>query len=389
MASLPHYCEAVENEGRYQSPLAAFCQPSESFPVRAPKTKVHRWPDSRMRWLSDAALRRKFAALAEESSLLHIHGVWETHCAIASGAARRLKRPYVISAHGMLDAWALRQKRLKKTLYARLVENTNLSSAACLRAMTVSEAEQYRSFGLKNPIAVIPNGIEAPPGADPEVFLKKFPQLREKQIVLFMGRIHPKKGVFPLCQAWSRVRSLFPDARLVIAGPDALGINDQLRSIAGGADANEAAVFTGLLDGEMKWSAYAAASLFVLPSYSEGFSIAVLEALSMATPVLISPACYFPEVIGADAGWLTGVTEEEIEAALVNVLRTCGAELRKKGGNGASLVRERFTWPRVAAQTTELYDWLLGGPRPASFPLLDGSVQEAESHEPNASGVIV
>ena len=120
--------------------------------------------------------------------------------------AREAGKPYIIAAHGMLEGWALQQKKLKKTLYSLLVERPNLRGAACLQALTRAEADDYRRFGLKNPVAVIPNGVDVPPQVSSDLFLWTFPQLKGKRLVTFLSRLHRKKGLDILCQAWSRIR---------------------------------------------------------------------------------------------------------------------------------------------------------------------------------------
>jgi glycosyltransferase involved in cell wall biosynthesis len=268
----------------------------------------------------------------------------------------------------MLDPWALRQKKWKKSLYSQVFERRNLTLAACLRAMTVNEAEQYRRFGLSNPIAIIPNGVDIPANVTSGLFLERYPALRGKTIVLFLGRIHPKKGLLPLCLAWSAVQRQFADAHLVIAGPDCEDTVTALHRIIEEQGIQQSVTFAGLLTGLVKWSAYAAATIFTLPSYSEGFSVSVLEALGSGVPVLITEACYFPEVKTVNAGW-TIAQVAEIQAALTTALATPLALIHKMGANGAALVAEKYSWPRIASQFADLYDWLLGGSTPTSCPI--------------------
>ena len=300
--------------------------------------------------------------------MIHVHGIWEAHCAAASRAARLLGRPYLISAHGMLDSWALQQKKWKKTVYCRLFERRNLALAACLRAMTVNEAEQYRRFGLSNPIAIIPNGVAIPADVTSSLFLERYPALRGKTIVLFLGRIHPKKGLLPLCLAWCAAQRQFADAHLVIAGPDSEDTVTALHRIIEEQGIQQSVTFAGLLTGPVKWSAYAAATIFTLPSYSEGFSVSVLEALGSGVPVLITEACYFPEVKTVNAGW-TMAKVAEIQGTLTTALATPFSSIRQMGANGAALIAEKYCWPRIASQFADLYDWLLGGSTPTSCPI--------------------
>jgi len=370
VSSLPPFCEAMNQAARYRSQTAAFCLPDELAPPGTARSEWHRFDYGWKAWFSDSSLRQRLSSLISASSVCHIHGIWESHCATACGTARRLKRPYVISAHGMLDPWALEQKRLKKAVYSRLVEFRNLSGAACLRALTSNEAEQYRAFGLTNPVAVIPNGVDISADVSPELLLNAHPELRNKRVVLFMGCIHSKKGLFPLCRAWNSVSQRFPDAHLVIAGPDSEGALVELKGIIAGQGAQSSVTFTGSLTGDLKWSAYAAADLFILPSFSEGFSVAVLEALGTRTPVIITEACYFPEVISAKAGWLTKTDDAAIAASLIEALNVPPKVLTVMGETGADLVARRYSWSGVASKFSDLYDWLLDGPRPASFPIL-------------------
>lgn len=368
VTSLPPLRRELENQGRYGNPLAAFCLPDEKLPDTESSLGVSQFPHSHLAWFRDAASRRRFDGLVREASVIHVHGIWEGHCAAASRAARRARRPYLISAHGMLDPWALRQKKWKKSLYSQVFERRNLTLAACLRAMTVNEAEQYRRFGLSNPIAIIPNGVDIPANVTSGLFLERYPALRGKTIVLFLGRIHPKKGLLPLCLAWSAVQRQFADAHLVIAGPDCEDTVTALHRIIEEQGIQQSVTFAGLLTGLVKWSAYAAATIFTLPSYSEGFSVSVLEALGSGVPVLITEACYFPEVKTVNAGW-TIAQVAEIQAALTTALATPLALIHKMGANGAALVAEKYSWPRIASQFADLYDWLLGGSTPTSCPI--------------------
>jgi glycosyltransferase involved in cell wall biosynthesis len=269
----------------------------------------------------------------------------------------------------MLDPWALQQKRWKKRLYSLLVEHRTLAEASCLRAITQNEAAQYREFGLSNPIAVVPNGVTVPQDISPETFWQHFPRLREKKIILFLGRLHPKKGLIPLCQAWRHIAHTISDAHLVLAGPDCDGTEQQLRAIVESTEVGSSVTFTGLVYGALKWSAYAAAHSFILPSFSEGFSVAVLEALGTGTPAILSEACYFPEAIESGAGWLTGTTELEIAGVLETVLATHDQDRNRMGHAGARLIRERYSWPRIATELSDVNDWLLGGPLPSSLNL--------------------
>jgi glycosyltransferase involved in cell wall biosynthesis len=275
----------------------------------------------------------------------------------------------MISAHGMLEAWSLRQKALKKQIYSLLVERCNLDRAHCLRALTRFEAEDYRRFGLRQPIVVIPNGVDVPQDASPTWFFDTYPQLRGKRVVLFLGRIHVKKGVDLLCRAWAQMR-IGADKHLVIAGPDSENTLAGIRALVDELGLTHSVTFTGMLTGNRKWSALAAAHTFVLPSHSEGFSVSVLEALGLGVPAVISRACNFPEVDESKTGKIIDATVDEIASALSTVLSLPTVELQAMGERGKALVRDKYQWNVISQQFRETFDWMLGGSTPTSVELL-------------------
>ena len=327
-------------------------------------------PADRMRWLIDRELRQSLRQTFRNATGVHIHGVWETHCMVASGMARECKRPYVISVHGMLEKWALRNKRLKKALYAALIEIRRMQRATCLRALSLDEVNDYRRLGLTNPIAVIPNGIDTPPTVSPEFFKAQHPELANKRIVLFFGRLHQKKGLDLLLQAFAKIAPSQDDLHLVIAGPDSDGSRTGLESLTSDLHLQSRVNFTGMLTGNEKWSLLNAADLFVLPSYSEGFSIAVLEALALGVPVLVTPECHIPDVLSHRCGWIAAPAVDPLVNALREFSETKRPELAVMGERGRNLVNERFHSSVVGAKIAQLYDWLQGGKKPTSFEIV-------------------
>lgn len=355
--------------------LAAFCAAGEEYaPAGFGPDRMRFWPASRGSWLKDrmrgGTLRQGLQEQIRNADGVHLHGLWEGSTAEAAGAARRLGKPYVISAHGMLEPWALAKKRVKKLVYAALVERENVAGATCLHALTEAEAEQFVAFGARSPIAIIPNAVECPTDVDERMFLREYPALRGTRVVLFMARLHAKKGLDLLLEAWGSIAVRHPDARLVLAGPDSDGTEARLRAEVARAGLGESVVFAGMLRGEMKWSALAAAEGFVLPSYSEGLSVAVLEAMGMGLPVVVTRQCNLPEVGTHGAGWVTEPDADEVCGALKNLLDRTPAENCAMGARGARLVKERYAWPVVARQMSEVYAWALGGPMPEHVDLV-------------------
>lgn len=373
-AAVPALGASISSRYNIEVSLAAFCHPEEQFRPREVDTEhLSFWPRSRRAWTFDNALKSSFADAVQQADGLHIHGIWEESTAVACRLARKLGKPYILSAHGMLEPWALANKRLKKRVYTALIERENVTGAACLHALTAAEAHQYRNFGATSPIAVIPNAVQLPDDVHPDLFLGRFPALRDKRLVLFLSRLHPKKGLDLLVDAWSGVDREHPDARLVIAGPDSEGMQAKLLNEILARGLEDTIVFTGLLQGPMKWSALDAAECYVLPSHSEGLSMSLLEAMGMGLPVIATKACNMPDISTFNTGWEIDADADSLRAALRSLLSRPTEENLIAGRNGARLIRSRFSPPHVARQMTELYDFVLGGPRPRSQLFTEGS----------------
>ncbi|MGI4854196.1 MAG: glycosyltransferase [Janthinobacterium lividum] len=362
-AVVPRMATELTLQQGMQVQIAAFCGPEEEH-LAMGRADISTWPLARSAWAKDTAGQQRFQVAVEGSRGLHIHGLWDNSTRVAAAAARRSGLPYVLSAHGMLERWALRNKRVKKAIYAVLVERKNVQKAACLHALTRAEAEDYRRFGAKNPIAIVPNGIESSPVSAPEHFLNAFPQAKGKRLVLFLGRLHYKKGVDLLVKAWAEIAGQLPDALLVLAGPDSEGTLAKVTETITRAGVQDQVLITGMLTGPMKWSALAAAECFVLPSYSEGLSVAVLEAMSMGLPLILSHECNLPQVEEQGAGWLVPTEVQPLAAAILTALLSSSDQHLKMKNSAKSLAAREFSWNTVAARMAGIYRWVSGGPIP-------------------------
>ena len=215
----------------------------------------------------------------------HINSDFNFPVLAAATACRGRRVPYIIVPHGMLEPWALGYKAWKKRLYYEWIERPLvLRGARALQALNRSEAANIEALRLGPPAVVLPNGIdpaeaEACESAKAGNFLDRFPETRGKTLILFLHRVDPKKGLDVLAKAYRQVRAKFPLAHLVVAGPDPTGHTAAARGFFEAAGCADTVVFTGLLEGDVKHAALAAASVFVTPSYSEGFSMSVLEAM--------------------------------------------------------------------------------------------------------------
>ena len=287
---------------------------------------------------------------------LHVHGLW-AYVNLASLLVHRSRNtPLIVSPQGMLDAWALALSGTRKKIAGRLFQNAQLRAAAVLHALNASEARAFRSYGLNGPIAVIPNGVDLPSGPVAAPPWDSSPSGRTRTL-LFIGRIHPKKGLEPLIRAWIPF-SITPQGerwRLVIAGWDEIGFEATLRAMVGAAVATDSVLFSGPLWGEQKQAAYAAADAFVLPSFSEGLPMTVLEAWSYSKPALISAACNLPEGVAAGAALEVNPTVEGIASALARLAETPASDLQAMGTCGRHLVEQRFTWTKLSSDFMRLY----------------------------------
>ena len=301
------------------------------------------------------------ALAAFDPDIVMPQGLWTYTSVVSLGHARFTKRPYVIHPHGMLDPWAVRKSRWKKDIAALLFERRHLEGAACLRSLSHDETRSIRALGLRNPIAMIPNGVDLPPEAEEgqwsEAGRRRF---ESRRTLLFLGRIHPKKGPSELVEGWRISQARHNGWVLEIAGWDNGGHEVKLRDRIARCGLEGSVKCVGSLFGECKESALRRASAFILPSLSEGLPMAVLEAWSYAKPVLITPQCNLPEGFAADAAIQIESNSESIAGALDHLIRMSDDEIAEMGRRGRRLVEQAFAWPKAAAQMMAVHKWILG-----------------------------
>ena len=372
-AAVPQLGLEVQRNGPINVDLASFCAHEESYlPHGYSQSKVSQWPASRVAWMHHPGLRRDLRKIIDSADGIHVHGLWEQSTAIVCKMARQMGRPYIISAHGMLEPWAMKTKSVKKYLYAALCERANVRNASCLHALTCNEAASYRRFGARCPVAIIPNGVNVPSNLSSETFFRQFPGLRHKRILLFMSRLHPKKGLDMLVSAWAALAKQFPDAHLVIVGPDFEGMQATLEQAVAQKQLGEHVSFTGMLSGRVKWSALAAAECFLLPSYSEGLSMSVLEAMAAGLPVIVTKPCNMPEVSRHSLGWEIEPRTDHLIFAIQSALGNPRQTNQEIGSRGKQMIEQRYSWPTIGRQMSQLYEWVQGGPLPQDVEVLHG-----------------
>jgi glycosyltransferase involved in cell wall biosynthesis len=282
-------------------------------------------------------------SLVSGCDVVHGHGFYTGVNWSLGRAARRTNRPLVYHPHGMLEPWILGRSRGKKALAHWLFESANFAHAGLWRALTDREASQIRVLGIKAPVVVAPNGIDVAAFDSPAPAIVK-----ERKVILFLGRIHPKKGLPLLLSAWSRATGFHASWEIVIAGPDEQGHRAQLEAQIGAEGIRNSVRFVGVVGGAAKVAWLQAADLFVLPSHSEGFSVAILESLASRTPVLATHACNFPEIESIGAGWLCDAEAGSLGRSLDAALSADDAERSQRGLAGRALVERDYTWSAIA-----------------------------------------
>lgn len=338
-------------EGRYGHTSSVLTEAANGFPGHARVVAVGSVPATAA--LFPTAARHAIGDALAGADLAHLHGVWDSLLVAAARQAHRCGIPYIVHPHGMLDPWSLAQRKWKKRLALALGVRWVLDRAAFIRALNRDEAELLRPLRLAPPVRVIPNGIELSDLAPaPGELHQAVPTLGDRPYVLFLGRLHPKKGLDLLADAFARVAAAFPDLQLLVAGANDGARADFVARVEA-ASLSARVHLPGPLYGAAKWAALAGAACFCLPSRQEGFSVAVLEALASRVPVVISTECHFPEVAEAGAGVVTALSAQAVADGLMRVL-TDPAAARAMGVAGRQLVETRYSWTQVGAQCEAL-----------------------------------
>jgi glycosyltransferase involved in cell wall biosynthesis len=294
-------------------------------------------------------------------ALVHDHGIWLPTNHSVAALARRRRVPRIVSPRGMLDAWALGWHVWRKRAAWRLYQQRDLARADVLHATSEGEAEALRRLGFLQPIAVVPNGVEA--AADRAHASSR--AAGDPRVALFLSRVHPKKGLLTLVEAWARLRPR--GWTLWIAGPDEGGheaeVRDAVRAALPGRE-GEAVRFLGPVSDARRDEILAQADLFVLPTLSENFGQVVAEAMVAGLPVVTTKAAPWAALAEERAGWWVDVGPEALVEALREALALPSADLRAMGARGRAWAQPRFAWPAVARRMRAVYAWLLEGGSP-------------------------
>ena len=306
--------------------------------------------------------------------IVHIHGMWDPRLHHVAKMCQVAKVPYVIAPRGMLEPWSLKQKWLKKRIARFLYQDRDLKKAAALHATAESEAEQFRKLGFRNPVVISPNGVNVPEG---DLGLgERCRCTADWRRALFVSRMHAKKGVLELVEAFSRlvvshqslvVNNWVCELVYTVNGEFEKGYEAKVKARVKELGLEDKFIFTGPLNDDAKWDAYNRADLFVLPTYSENFGIVVAEALWAGVPVVTTKGTPWSELEEYKCGkWIDLPTDgsnpstwEALDEALVSVMAMSDAERGEMGKRGRKLVEEKYTWEAVCGKMVEGYESVL------------------------------
>ena len=298
------------------------------------------------------------AAAANADLVISSSTLW-THAGICAHlTARKFGLPHAVYVRGLLNPWALGYKGIRKRIFWRIQGRRILEKACPIMALTHAEKNAIEALGVISPIEVVPNGIDC---STPIETLRRdelddlFPTMAGKRYLIFMARAHEIKGLGVLIPAFSRIGKLEKDLMLVLAGPVERSFKKELGRLLDQSGMRDRILCTGNAQGVLKNTLLRHASAFILPSFSEGFSMAVLEALGAGCPVIISEQCNMPEVREFDAGWIIEPEIENTTAAIRELLSDENAASRR-AANGMNLVREKFSWTSIAQRSMEVFD---------------------------------
>jgi poly(glycerol-phosphate) alpha-glucosyltransferase len=310
------------------------------------------------------------AIISSQLDVLHVLCPWMYPSVVCLRWARATRHPVIVSGNGSFDPWALANARWKKRIADSLYERRHLRRAACVHALCEAEALAMRHYGLDNPVCIIPNGVDlpeaAPSGEIKTPWRNSLPT--DAKVLLFLGRLHPKKNVIALIDVWRDLQRTSAECAnwwLVIAGNDQIDYEAECKRHVSEMGASRV-LFVGPQYTSAKDASFRNASAFVLPSLSEGLPMAVLEAWSYGLPVLMTPECNLPEGIKAGAAIQCTYDKDGIERGLLALFSMSDAERHHMGKAARRLVEQRYTWPGVAHDMASVYEWALCGGAPPS-----------------------
>ena len=307
------------------------------------------------------------AALEEfRPELIHTHGLWLHPMYAAYRHTSRQGIPAVISPQGMLDGWAISQSRWKKAMMGWAFQRRQLERARVMHALTPAEVAGFRAYGLHGLAAIVPNGVRIPTEPSDAAGVVKQAMVARgcDKTLLFFGRLHPKKGLRELIEGWARAKAAFHEGDgwgLAIVGWGDPVYEAEIKALAESSGQGRSIAFFGPIFDAEKDRTIAGCDAFILPSFSEGLPVAVLEAWARARPVVMTRFCYLPEGFASRAALEIEPESASVQEGLASLFAMSSTDRTAMGANGRALVEQRFSEEVVGRMMADVYAWALGG----------------------------
>ena len=289
--------------------------------------------------------------------LIHLQNLWMPLYHKMARIARKHNIPYIMTPRGCLEPWCMKQKRIKKLVAFHLYQKRDLQQAACILATSKMEADNIRALGITSPIAIIPNGIDI---SEYKCRTSEDKTHVKKQI-LFLSRIHEKKGIECLINAWEQLRAKYPTWNVVIAGNGEESYIHRLNEIIKSKSLRDCVEIIPPVFGEDKRRLYCESSLFVLPSYSENFGMVIAEAMSCGVPVITTNGTPWQELNEIKLGWCIDLSLEKLITSISKAIELGQDSLFRIGQECSKHIRDTYQYTEVAAKNKAVYEWILNG----------------------------
>lgn len=342
---------------------------SEALP-RDQRVKVIHVPvNGRTGWRSAFGVHLRMAMdgdlASKNNTVVHDFGLWLPANHAVVSVCKNLGVPLVCSPCGMLASWALRHKAWKKRLAWWLYQRRDLSRATLLAATSEQEVRDIRRLVPGKNVTLVPNGVELPEArnqkpeaVDPKSESRNKGAGNGRKTAVFLGRIHPVKGLKNLVEAWHRVRPA--GWHCILAGPDEVDHRKELEALLRSRNLTGVFEFPGMMEDEQKWALLREADLFVLPSFTENFGVAAAEALACGVPVITTKGTPWKELVDCRCGWWIDIGVEPLAEALREATALADNERHEMGQRGRYLVEEKYSWPQIGRDMLSVYEWVLG-----------------------------
>lgn len=359
---VPRLCDAMSNGQLNTQILYQTFSGSTELPIspnnrdiRCKPAMAYHFP--RLRFSYSPEFYRLLGEMVSEqqTQIIHDHGIWQPCNHTSARVARERGVKLVTSPHGMLTKWAINHNGLRKKLALLIYQQRDFDTVDMFWASAQDEANDIAALGLNKPIAIVPFGIELPP-----ILVKRNESPLVRQM-LFLSRLHPKKGLSEFISAWAHAR---PQGwKVIIAGPDESNHQAELQSLVLSHNLSSVFDFVGPVYGKKKADLLNSAEILVLPSHSENFGVVVVEALAASVPVLTTTATPWFEINERRCGWCVPMDIPSLANAITISTNATKAELAEMGNRGREFVESTYSWDKVADTMRSTYSWLLNGGR--------------------------